>query len=328
MYDDSFLNRLEARLRASLPLWDLSPETPLKLLTISENATFLADTPGAPTVFRVHRPDYHTRDEIASELDWLEALRADGVAETPAPLRLANGDLLGAFDDDGATRHVVGFSFVKGREPEPGADLAGQYRTLGAVTARLHGHAKSWPLPAGFVRKTWDFDALIGTRPFWGDWRAALGLDDKGLATLEKTEALLREEVATYGATPETFGLIHADLRPANLLVDGEDLAVIDFDDCGFCWFFYDFAAAVSFMEHEPFIPQLQAAWLEGYASVAPVDPAAVAMLPTFLMLRRMQLTAWIASHAETPTAQSMGVPYTHGTVALAERHLARSAAR
>jgi hypothetical protein len=41
-------------------------------------------------------------------------------------------------------------------------------------------------------------------------------------------------------------------------------------------------------------------------------------------MLRRMQLTAWIASHAETPTAQAMGVPFTHGTIELAERHLAQ----
>ena len=41
-----------------------------------------------------------------------------------------------------------------------------------------------------------------------------------------------------------------------------------------------------------------------------------------FLMLRRMQLTAWVASHAETPTAQSMGEDYTRGTVALAQRYL------
>jgi Ser/Thr protein kinase RdoA (MazF antagonist) len=41
-----------------------------------------------------------------------------------------------------------------------------------------------------------------------------------------------------------------------------------------------------------------------------------------FMMLRRMQLTAWIASHAETPTAQAMGEDYTRGTVELAARYL------
>jgi Ser/Thr protein kinase RdoA (MazF antagonist) len=46
-------------------------------------------------------------------------------------------------------------------------------------------------------------------------------------------------------------------------------------------------------------------------------------MLPTFVMLRRLLLTAWIASHAETPTAQEFGTGYTDGTIAIAERFLA-----
>ncbi|WP_256388879.1 phosphotransferase enzyme family protein [Agrobacterium sp. TS43] len=112
-------------------------------------------------------------------------------------------------------------------------------------------------------------------------------------------------------------------MRAANLLVEGERLGVIDFDDCGLSWFAYDFAAAISFMEHEPYIPELMDAWLEGYRQVAPLAAEQVAALPMFIMLRRMQLTAWIASHSETPTAQSLGAAYTDGTVALADRYLA-----
>ena len=57
---------------------------------------------------------------------------------------------------------------------------------------------------------------------------------------------------------------------------------------------------------------------------MAALPPEAEAILPHMIMLRRMLLTAWIASHAETPTAQELVAQgYTAGTVTLAERHLA-----
>ncbi len=69
-------------------------------------------------------------------------------------------------------------------------------------------------------------------------------------------------------------------------------------------------------------MPVLQAAWIEGYRSIAPLSDEECAILPVFIMLRRMLLTAWVASHAETPTAQAMGESYTFGTVALARAFL------
>ncbi|HEY0293629.1 MAG TPA: phosphotransferase [Hansschlegelia sp.] len=323
MYDDAFLERLETRLRETLPRWGLPPEASLRLLTISENATFLGeDRNGGPIVFRVHRPGYHSRDEIRSELAWIQGLRADGVAATPKPLAMTDGDLLGGFEDGDDWRDVVAFEFMSGREPTPGENLPAWFRALGAITARLHGHVRAWAPPAGFRRKNWDFDAMLGDRPLWGDWRAGMGLDEAGRAVIQRASNVLQERTAAYGSDGRRYGLIHADLRLANLLVDGDRLGVIDFDDCGFSWFMYDFAAAVSFMEHEPFIPELQDAWLSGYATVSPVSADDVAMMPTFLLLRRILLTAWVASRSEAPMAQAMGVSYSLGTVELADRYL------
>jgi Ser/Thr protein kinase RdoA (MazF antagonist) len=327
MYDAAFLERLESGLRTALPVWGLPGDAPLRLLTISENATFLVEPSGdTPIVFRVHRPAYHTEDEILSELAWIGALRADDAVATPRPLPTTDGRLLGAFSEGADRRHVVAFEFMSGTEPAASTDSVPWFRQLGAVSARLHGHTRAWQRPGSFRRKTWDFDAMLGSRPLWGDWRAGLGLTAEGRALLERTADLLAGRLAAYGHGPDRFGLIHADLRLANLLVEGDRLGIIDFDDCGFSWFMYDFAAAVSFFEDDPAIPALQAAWIEGYRSVAPVSAEDLAMMPVFLMLRRVLLTAWIASHAETPTAQEMGVPYTEGTVAMAERFLTEHA--
>ncbi|GGF70844.1 aminoglycoside phosphotransferase [Azorhizobium oxalatiphilum] len=325
VYDDGFLARTEAGLKAALPRWGLAPETELSLLTISENATFRATSTGqGDLVFRVHRPGYHSRVEIGSELAWISALRAGEVVTTPRPVPLRDGSLIGDLDDAGTLRHVVAFEFVPGAEPAADAELAGWFRQLGGIHATLHAHARSWQRPDWFTRKRWNFASMLGGRPLWGDWRAGLGLDAAGRAHLQRAVDLLERQCATMCEHAGNFGLVHADLRLANLLVDGTKLALIDFDDCGFSWFLYDFAAAISFIEHEPYLPELQDAWVEGYRAIAPLSAEDVERLQVFVMLRRILLTAWIASHYETPTAHMMGTAYTDGTLVLAERFLAR----
>ena len=97
---------------------------------------------------------------------------------------------------------------------------------------------------------------------------------------------------------------------------------MIDFDDCGFGWFMYDFAAAISFIEEDPIIPDLRAAWIDGHRTIAPLGEEDVAEIDSFVMLRRLLLTAWLASHSETPTAQELGADYTDGTLRLADAYL------
>ena len=122
------------------------------------------------------------------------------------------------------------------------------------------------------------------------------------------------------------FGLIHGDMRLANLLVDGPRVKVIDFDDCGFSWFIYDCATTVSFFEHAPEVPQLIEAWVRGYRRVGTLSAEDEAEIGTFVMLRRLLLVAWIGSHSETELAQAMGDDYTAGTVPLCEAYLAKFA--
>ncbi|MCC9624583.1 phosphotransferase [Thalassospira sp. MA62] len=326
IYDDGLIERLKEGAISVLPGWNASPKVDVTLLTISENATFLATDPtdARKMILRVHRPGYHTRSEIESELAWITALRAGDIVDTPRPIARADGTFVAEFDHDGTSRHVVAFDFMPGAEPSADAALVDGFFKLGAISARLHGHAKNWQRPVNFVRKSWTFETTIGANPHWGDWRAAPGLDPAAMAVLERVCAVLESRLADYGMDHDRFGLIHADLRLANLLVDDAQLGVIDFDDCGFGWFGYDFAAAISFIELDPIVPALKEAWIEGYRTIAPFSDADVAMLDGFVMLRRLLLTAWIASHPETPTAQEMGTDFTSGTVKMAQDYLAR----
>lgn len=325
MYDDIFIARLEQALTAAMPRWGIAAGVRPHLLSVSENATFkVTDPRRGDLVFRVHRPGYHSRAEIQSELAWVGALLEADIVPVNRPVPQVDGSLIAEIDDCGAPRHVVAFEFVPGREPEASVALVPWFRELGRIHAALHDHARRWAPPAGFQRKRWNFAATLGHAPLWGDWRDALGLEPRGRAVLQRAVNVLEGACARMGESRDVFGLIHGDLRLANLLVEGGRTTLIDFDDCGFCWFLYDFAAAISFIEHEPFIPDLKAAWIEGYAARNTLSPDDLRALDMFVMLRRILLTAWIASHRETPTAQALGPAYTDGTVELAEVFLSR----
>ncbi len=326
-YAPEIVADLELMVARGLPLWGLSPGTSISLLNLSENATFELRDPalGRDLVLRVHRVGYSSAAEIRSELQWIEALSHDGVIETAAPVRGRNGDWVQTLESPSArpSRHAGAFERLPGTEPTAGMDAVPWFERLGEVTARMHLHARSWQLPEGFSRKRWDVDAMVGPNAFWGPWRAAIGLDAAGAAVLEQALACIRERIQRFGADADRFGLVHADLRLANLLVDGSHLRIIDFDDCGFSWFVYDFATAVSFIEHDPTLPDLLQAWVGGYRRAAPLPAGDATEIPTFVILRRILLTAWLASHAEVPFAREIGAAYTAGTVSLAREFLA-----
>ena len=330
-------DRLELIARDALTAYGVPPQARLTLLNISENATYRLDDDrtGQRSVLRVHRPGYHSLPAIRSELAWVQALRADGVVSTPAVLPATDGSLVAVgTHPDGERRHVVRFAWVDGVEPA-GDRLVDDFRTLGAITARLHRHARTWPAPTGFTRFRWDYETSIGPRGHWGRWQDGMGVGPAEHAVLGRLDAALRERLAAFGDGPDRFGLVHADMRLANLLVGGPvdapaedapagEVAVIDFDDCGFGWFMYDLGSSLSFIEHDPQVPDLIAAWVRGYRDVAPLSAREEAELPTFVLLRRLLLVAWIGSHHDTELAQSMGVEFTRVSCDLAESYLSR----
>jgi Ser/Thr protein kinase RdoA (MazF antagonist) len=312
---------------AAVGRFGLPPTTTATLCNVSENHTYRIDDPesGRTYALRVHRPGYRTAGQIESELQWVDALREDGAVDTCVPVPAPGGERVVPVSVDGAGPHnVVLFEWLPGVEPDPeGAAVIAGFRTLGAISARMHAHARAWQPPRGFDRPVWDYEHTLGRAGYWGAWQDGLGMGREERDLLDRLDAAIAARLEAYGRGSDRFGLVHADIRLANLLVDGDDVRVIDFDDSGFAWFMYDFATTVSFMEDHPRVPELREAWLEGFRGVAPLDAADEAELDTLVMLRRLLLVAWIGSHHTFATeAAELGAGFTAGTCALAERYL------
>jgi Ser/Thr protein kinase RdoA (MazF antagonist) len=313
----------EATKRYALP-----DQLEIALVNLSENATFCVTAPdGRRWALRIHREGYHSRAAIESELAWLMALRESGVAVTPRPVKGVNGEIIQTALHPllPRPRHVVLSEWEAGTEPGIGEALTKPFEALGEITAHMHGHARKWQRPNWFQRHTWNFETCLGeVSPNWGRWRDGIGVDAEKAKLFGRAVDLIGKRLAAYGQSAARFGLVHGDTRLANLLIDGDVVKILDFDDSGFSWFMYDAATTVSFYEHEPQVPELIDAWKTGYRRVAPLANADEEEIPTFIMLRRLLLVAWIGSHSETELAKSMGLPYTDGTVGLCDGYLSK----
>ena len=76
-------------------------------------------------------------------------------------------------------------------------------------------------------------------------------------------------------------------------MIRGNDgrLTVIDFDDAGYSWYLYDYASSLSFIEHEPYAPDLAKAWVKGYQRVAgSFTDEELRIMSALSMIRRMQM--------------------------------------
>lgn len=294
------------------------------LINVSENQIYCIDTTsGERYALRVHRPDYQSNAAIKSELAWLEALRHDTDLRISEPVPVADGATLQTIaTPNGDIRHLALFRFVAGSEPSPNHDLTELFFRLGGYAARLHRHAIDWQRPAWFERPVWDGPSILDGDGLWGNWRTAPGVNAEITAILLQVDAALRVQLLAYGTSPERFGLIHADMRLGNLLVDDGAVTLLDFDDSGFCWFAYDFAAAISFHEAQANIAALKAAWLRAYLPLRQLCPEDIAMMDTMVMLRRMALLAWIGTHSETRLAQTHVNGFAEGTAELGRRYL------
>lgn len=310
--------------RSALPSYGRDGDAPLRLLSLSENATYLVDDDD-PFVLRVRRPGYHSLAAIGSELAWMAALRRETWVVTPELIGAHDGRGIVIVELSGLSVHVDAVTFVPGCTAEENPGAVG-FDEVGRITAAMHEHARNWSAPSGFTRFRWDLETILGPQARWGIWRSAPGLTTQDQRWIERAVDQIVVRLSKFGCAADRFGLIHADLRLANLMVDpaapNRGITAIDFDDCGWSWFLADLGAAVSFIEDTPLAERIITDWLAGYFEVGAIARDHLTLIPTFVMMRRIMLTAWVASHYDADAAVDVGEQFGPATARLARRYL------
>ena len=138
-----FINIFEREALKLVKHYDFSNDVTVGPLSQSENTILLVDDRGRAEkyVLRIHshRLDYHTEAMIASEVNWIRALRRELVVEALDPIADKEGRFVQKLDSSelDRSRYAVIFTFLEGVEPDPDNLMAGFVR-LGEITAHMH----------------------------------------------------------------------------------------------------------------------------------------------------------------------------------------------
>jgi len=291
--------------------WDIEVKS-LNLHLQSENTVFKVEgLDGNTYALRIHRKGYHDLDELNSEHMWTSCLSNAGLL-VPEAVVTRRGDAYKSvsFLNSDEYRYVGLVKWIEGTilndlildlEEKDVSDL---YESLGKVIAKFHKATIAWEEPKDFKRHSFDVDGFLGDQPFWGRfWEA-----QNATASEREKLALIRnnmiETMSEFPKDINSFGMIHADLHSQNVLIQGKNLSVIDFDDAGFGWYGFDLAVAVwdrlDFTATGCHFDTAYESLIKGYLEERPNYEDIIGTIPTFLLMRTMMLIRWIEDRPES----------------------------
>ncbi len=235
----------------------------LTLLEHGFNTTFRIDSSdGRKLAMRINVNSRRSPENIAAEVQWLDALARDTDLVVAAPLRTVDGRLTTTVHspDLGRDLQVAVFSWLNGRDLGEAPTLE-KSRAAGVAMAKLHDHGATW-------RPTDGAELSVLDDPFWTypDRLTSenLGIDDDDLSVLrtmvDRSASTMARVFAAGSPQP-----IHTDLHNWNMKWYRGRLSVFDFDDSGIGLPVQDLAVATYYRrpEHDHVD-----ALVEGYASV------------------------------------------------------------
>ncbi|MEZ0325148.1 MAG: phosphotransferase enzyme family protein [Fimbriimonas sp.] len=300
------VQRLELLGRNALGQFGVKP-LEVTSLEHAENTTFKVVTSDGAYCLRIHRPGYQSFESIHSELEWLSAIRRDTQLAVPDPQISLRGELVvrASVVEVPEERNCVLFQWLEGeflREPTPE-----QFRRLGRAMAQLHEHALHWNRPADFTRHFLDDTGMYNEDSDKALLTASELISDEDRELVKRIAEESRALMRQLGKGPEVYGLIHGDLHRGNFLFEGETIKLIDFDDCGFAHYLYDFAASLAYQLRFEDFEGTRDALFDGYESIRPLPPHTRECLSQFLRLRFHGIVKWVLDRGDNPKMRERG---------------------
>jgi Ser/Thr protein kinase RdoA (MazF antagonist) len=237
-------------------------------------------------LLRIYKLFRHS-ENLMPELLWLQALRREMPLSVPEPIPASDGSLVTHVSRarGSEARRCVLLRWLPGGRKKADMNRA-NLSLAGSQVARLHRHCEQYGVPEGLVfPHEWGWDWVFGeAAPLWSKGESVYSPNE--MDVFRATAERIRKDLQDLGAGSDVFGIIHRDLHPNNLLFHDGKAYVIDFEVCGWGYYLFDMAVALSSLENRA---PLQAAFIEGYRRERPLPESHWSYLQTFVAMRLVQ---------------------------------------
>lgn len=234
-------------------------------------------------IAKFYRPGRWSRESLLEEHAFLKEIANEGFA-VPAALPLQSGSTLG--EKNGL--YFALFPKIQGRLPEE--LLEKDLKHVGRLLAQVHNIG---------ARSEFRHRPIVGESPF-SPWET-LELLHAWIAPemwprYEKAAITLLERIETDLNIHE-FQRIHGDCHRGNLISFGDEMTLLDFDDCGMGPVIQDFWMLFTSALGE----DERSLLLEGYEELRAFPHHQLAWIPLLRGLRILSYSGWIARRWEDP---------------------------
>ena len=257
-------------------------------------------------ILRIHRANYLSVDAIESELCWLRSLRREAGLPVPEPIPTVEGKLcvLAHSPDFPEPRACSLTRWVHGRlltDEASSEQLLQHVQSAGRLLGQLHRHAANWSIPANFTRPSWNWNGLFGDGAGYGNNGALVWeLTPQPYRRLfQGVSKQVKAMMASLSEEKDQFGLIHGDFWLGNLLVCDREIRPIDFADCGFGYWGYDFARFLNDFAYSRDFSSYLDNLLEGYTQIQAFPERQLSSLNTFIVAQHVALALWRVNRAQ-----------------------------
>ncbi len=267
--------------RRVLAPYGIDADVDLRFVAASFNTIFRVHQNPRSAALRIGPPErIHAERTEFVEAAWIRALRADKVAQPPDVIETRDRSPVSFCSMPGvpAERPCMLFEWV------PGVTLSKRIsverlRGMGQLSARLHQHGAD--MPPSVQRSVLVADSVLY-------WRVENRLHELGPMILEAFDRATASIEALWAAPPSPPQLLHGDLTLNNVMVDGDRLIPIDFQDAVWGLDVQDLALSMVSLGRADSSDDLAAAFRLGYESVRPWPDLSPELLATLCAARRL----------------------------------------